>query len=163
MEVCWQYQLLIPFHQHTDSAESPNFHGFSETTPLPQRLNLSEIDYTNFDQNNSSIFDNPSPQNDSSSGFSVSLEWETASKQHRRNRRYVPRARRLRKLWQPVLQSLVVNLSNYNLTVSQIALLSKGLNFCPTPQKLNRTEFEAKYAKFSKSNQVEGMVVQQNS
>ena len=33
---------------------------------------------------------------------------------------------------------LVVNLSSYSLTTDELSLLSKGLNFCPTPGEPNK-------------------------
>ena len=38
---------------------------------------------------------------------------------------------------------LVVNLSNYELTEHEIAVLSKGLQFSPTPTRTNKTELLA--------------------
>ena len=37
-------------------------------------------------------------------------------------------------------QVRVINLSNYNLTEPELALLSKGLNFCPSPGEPNSGE-----------------------
>ena len=45
---------------------------------------------------------------------------------------------------------LVTNLSSLTLTETQDSLLSRGLNFCPDPEKVNRTEMEARYARLSR-------------
>ena len=45
---------------------------------------------------------------------------------------------------------MVTNLSSVALTPAQDSLLSRGLNFCPDPGKVNWTEMEARYARFSR-------------
>lgn len=45
----------------------------------------------------------------------------------------------------------VVNLSSKDLKSAEIRILSKGLNFCPTPNKINEEQLSADLDKFARS------------
>jgi hypothetical protein len=45
----------------------------------------------------------------------------------------------------------VVNLSSKDLKADEIRILSKGLNFCPTPNKINEEQLSANLDKFTRS------------
>jgi hypothetical protein len=45
----------------------------------------------------------------------------------------------------------VVNLSSKDLKADEIRILSKGLNFCPTPNKINEKQLSANLDKFATS------------
>ena len=45
----------------------------------------------------------------------------------------------------------VVNLSSKDLKPAEIRILSKGLNFCPTPNKINEEQLSADLDKFARS------------
>jgi hypothetical protein len=45
----------------------------------------------------------------------------------------------------------VVNLSSKDLKPDEIRILSKGLNFCPTPNKINEEQLSANLDKFTTS------------
>jgi hypothetical protein len=45
----------------------------------------------------------------------------------------------------------VVNLSSIDLKADEICILSKGLNFCPTPNKINQEQLSANLDKFTRS------------
>ena len=46
---------------------------------------------------------------------------------------------------------IVVNLSSKDLKPDEICILSKGLNFCPTPNKINEEQLSADLDKFARS------------
>jgi hypothetical protein len=46
---------------------------------------------------------------------------------------------------------IVVNLSSKELNPDEICILSKGLNFCPTPNKINEEQLSADLDKFARS------------
>jgi hypothetical protein len=46
---------------------------------------------------------------------------------------------------------IVVNLSSKNLKPAEIRILSKGLNICPTPNKINEEQLSADLDKFARS------------
>ena len=57
---------------------------------------------------------------------------------------------------------LVVNLSNYELTEHEIAVLSKGLKFIPTPTRTNKTELLADIKKFGRRMRLKEFLLDQN-
>ena len=57
---------------------------------------------------------------------------------------------------------MVVNLSNYELTEHEIALLSKGLKFIPTPTRTNKTELLADIKKFGRRMRLKEFFLDQN-
>ena len=46
---------------------------------------------------------------------------------------------------------IVVNLSSKDIKPDEICILSKGLNFCPTPNKINEEQLSADLDKFARS------------
>ena len=132
------------------SSLSPPFHGCSSLN-LDSGISLTALPVPS---QVSATLSFPPPRNMSSSTLTAILSpARNPSSQgpQRNNRRNLSRQQRRRRNRRPIFASLVTNLSSLNLTSDQINLLSRGLNFWPNPKKLNKTEMEARYARFSRT------------
>jgi hypothetical protein len=49
----------------------------------------------------------------------------------------------------------VVNLSSHNLNDGELLLLSKGLNFCPTPERINKSELMSDFFDFARKMRIQ--------
>ena len=54
---------------------------------------------------------------------------------------------------------IVVNLSSKDLKPYEICVLSKGLNFCPTPNKINEEQLSADLDKFARSLRIKDYIL----
>ena len=78
----------------------------------------------------------------------------TQTEGQKRRRRFIKRSRYRRiqtKLSKKPLQNLVINYSDHELTTDQQSLLNKHLSFVPVPEKVNLTQLEYDYKRFSRS------------